>query len=243
MTRKCMLYARSALFVLAQCLITPPFALIALLTFPFPPLARYRIISQWSRLVVALARGILGIRYRVQGASRIPEKPMIILAKHQSAWETLAFQVIFPPQVWVLKRELLRIPFFGWGLAMMSPIAVDRGSARRALGQLLAQGAERLRQGFFVVIFPEGTRVAPGERRKYGLGGALLAVHSGTPVIPVAHNAGELWARRAFLKYPGTITVSVGAPIAPGNLRAAELMRRVEDWIEYEMQTITGTAK
>jgi 1-acyl-sn-glycerol-3-phosphate acyltransferase len=241
--RELLPYLRSTLFLAAQCLITPPFALIALLTFPLPRRTRYLIISQWSRIVVALADAVLGIRYRVQGAEHIPQHPAVILSKHQSAWETLAFQVIFPPQVLVLKRELLRIPFFGWGLAMMSPIALDRRSAKRALSQLVAQGMERIKQGFFVVIFPEGTRIAPGTRGKYQLGGALLAVRSGTSVLPVAHNAGELWRRKAFLKYPGTITVSIGAPIVPSNLKPAELMARVENWIEGEMQAITGTAK
>jgi 1-acyl-sn-glycerol-3-phosphate acyltransferase len=236
------LFSRSVLFLLAQCLITPPFTLIALATFPFKPLTRYRVISQWSRIVVALAQAVLGIRYRVQGAGNIPNTPAVILSKHQSAWETLAFQVIFPPQVLVLKRELLRIPFFGWGLAMMSPIAVDRASGRAAITQLLAQGKERLRQGFFVVIFPEGTRVAPGARGSYRSGGALLAARSGAPVIPVAHNAGELWKKNAFIKYPGTITVSIGAPIACCGLKPAEIMHRVETWIESEMQVITGTA-
>lgn len=236
------LFARSALFLLGEFLITPPFALIALLTFAFPPLTRYRIISEWSRLVVALAKVVLGIRYRVVGAEHIPNNPAVILSKHQSAWETVAFQAIFPPQVWVLKKELLRIPFFGWGLAMMSPIAVDRTSGREALAQLVAQGKDRLDQGFFVVIFPEGTRMPPGERGRYRSGGALLAVRSGRPVIPVAHNAGELWKKNAFIKYPGTVTVSIGPAIAPGKLKPAELIHRAETWIESEMQLITGTA-
>lgn len=227
--------ARSCVFALAQSIITPVFAVIALLTFPFPPLVRYRIISQWARLMVRLARTVCGIRYRVTGARHIPREPCIILSKHQSAWETLAFQAIFPPQVWVLKKELLWVPFFGWGLAMLSPIAIDRRAGVRALSQMLAQGRDRLARGFCIVIFPEGTRIAPGSRGTYHIGGAWLAVHTGVPVVPVAHNAGEYWRRKAFLKYPGTITVSIGAPLDPAGTSAVELNRKVEDWIEGEM--------
>jgi 1-acyl-sn-glycerol-3-phosphate acyltransferase len=226
---------RSTLFALFLTLITPVFALIALLTFPLPALTRYRIISAWSRCVMWAARVICGIRYRVIGRENIPAEPCIILSKHQSAWETLAFQLIFPPQVWVLKRELLRVPFFGWGLAMLSPIAIDRSLRREALQQLVEQGVERLAAGFCIVIFPEGTRIAPGSRGKYRPGGARLAVQTGTTVIPVAHNAGTCWGRNAFLKRPGLITVSIGAPIRPDGTDAETLAKHVEDWIEGEM--------
>ncbi|MGH8729570.1 MAG: lysophospholipid acyltransferase family protein [Burkholderiales bacterium] len=233
---------RSTFFLLAQILITPPYCLIALLTFPFSRMIRYQVISRWSRLVIALARWLLKIDYRVLGKEHLPSTPAIILSKHQSAWETLAYQAIFPPQVLVLRKSLLHIPFFGWGLALMSPIAITTGSKQTALRQLLKQGEARLRQGFWVVIFPEGTRVAPGETGTYQAGGALLATHSQTPVVPVAHNAGELWGRRAFLKYPGTITVSIGKTIEAVDLKPAELLTRAASWIESEMQQISGTA-
>jgi 1-acyl-sn-glycerol-3-phosphate acyltransferase len=226
---------RSSLFAAFQLLITPFFAIIALLTFPLPALTRYRIITVWTRWVMWAARVICGIRYRVIGAEHIPQEPCVILAKHQSAWETMAFQLIFPPQVWVLKRELLLVPFFGWGLAMLSPIAIDRSSRRKALQQLVEQGRQRLDAGFCIVIFPEGTRVAPGRRGKYRPGGARLAIQTGTAVLPVAHNAGRCWPRNAFLKHPGLITVSIGAPIRPGGEDAEALARRVEHWIEDEM--------
>ncbi len=229
---------RSLLFALFQGLITPPFALLALLTFPLTLPARYRVITTWSRLVVAGAEKICGIRYQVLGADRIPPPPFIVLAKHQSAWETLAFQVIFPPQTWVVKRELLWIPFFGWGLAMLSPIAIDRAAGSRALRQLLDQGRERLARGLCIVMFPEGTRMAPGTRGHYQAGGAWLATQTATPVLAVAHNAGSLWRRKAFLKRPGLITVSVGEPITAQGRTYQELNRRVENWIETEMQRI-----
>lgn len=228
---------RSSLFAAFQLLITPFFAVIALLTFPLPALTRYRIITVWTRWVMWASRVICGIRYRVVGAENIPEDPCIILAKHQSAWETMGFQLIFPPQVWVLKKELLRVPFFGWGLAMLSPIAIDRSSRRQALQQLVEQGQHRLAAGFFIVIFPEGTRIAPGKRGKYRAGGARLAVQTGTPVLPVAHNAGLRWGKNAFLKYPGLVTVSIGPLIRPDG-DAETLARRVEDWIENEMQQL-----
>jgi len=226
---------RSTLFTAVLAVLTPLFAVIALLTFPLPALTRYRIITVWSRCIVWAARNFCGIRYRVVGAEHLPQKPCIILAKHQSAWETLAFQLVFPPQVWVLKKELLRVPFFGWGLAMLSPIAIDRSARREALQQLVEQGRERLAAGFCIVIFPEGTRVPPGQRGKYRPGGARLAVQTETTVIPVAHNAGRCWARNAFIKRPGLVTISVGAPIDPRGLSAEQLAQRVEDWIEGEM--------
>ncbi len=226
---------RSTLFAVFQLLITPVFAIIALLTFPLPAQMRYRIITVWTHWVMWASRVICGIRYRVIGAENIPKKPCIILAKHQSAWETMGFQLIFPPQVWVLKRELLRVPFFGWGLAMLSPIAIDRSSRRQALQQLVDQGRERLAAGFCIVIFPEGTRIAPGKRGKYRAGGARLALQTGTPVLPVAHNAGLCWGKNAFMKYPGMVTVSIGPLIQPGTDTAEALAKRVEDWIENEM--------
>ena len=227
---------RSTVFALFQILITPPFAAVALLTFPFDALTRYRIISMWARWNVAAARAICGIRYRVLGAEYIPREPCVILAKHQSAWETMAFQCIFPPQVWVVKRELLWVPFFGWGLAMLSPIAIDRTSGARALRQTLEQGRDRLRRGFSIVIFPEGTRVAPGSRGTYHAGGVWLAAQTATPVLPVAHDSGQCWGRNAFLKYPGLITVSIGKPIATHGASVDALNARVEHWIETELE-------
>jgi 1-acyl-sn-glycerol-3-phosphate acyltransferase len=229
---------RSALFAAALIVITPPYALIALCTWMLPRLTRYRIISSWSRCVVWLARWICGIRWRVEGLEQLPTRPAVILSKHQSAWETLAFQLIFPPQVYLLKRELLWIPFFGWGLAMMSPIAIDRGRGRAALRQLAARGAERLAQGFWIVVFPEGTRTAPGRRRKYQLGGAWLAARTHAPVVPVAHNAGLLWPRNGFLKRPGVVTVRIGPAIDSAGHSAESISQAAETWIEEQQREL-----
>jgi 1-acyl-sn-glycerol-3-phosphate acyltransferase len=229
---------RSAIFALALLVITPPYALLALATFALPRRLRYRIIAGWSRAVVVLAKTVLGIHWRVEGREHLPGRPSIILSKHQSAWETLAFQLIFPPQVHVLKRELLWIPFFGWGLALMSPIAIDRSRGGAALRAMARRGRERLAQGFWIVVFPEGTRVAPGERRRYQPGGAWLAAATGAPVVPVAHNAGLCWPRNAFLKRPGMVTVRIGPAIDPAGRDAETINTLAEQWIEEQQKAI-----
>lgn len=236
-----MILLRSLLFLFSLVLLTPPYSLIALLTYPLPVKLRYRVISYWSRIALWLLRVLCGIRYEVRGREHISATPAIILSKHQSAWETLAFQQIFPPQVWVMKRSLLLIPFLGWGLAMLRPIAINREAGRAALKQVTDQGRDRLQRGFWIVIFPEGTRVLPGKTGRYGIGGAWLAAHTNTPVIPVAHNAGEFWGRNALRKLPGTITVSIGAPIDPAGLKPAELNEKVQAWIETEMANIQAS--
>ena len=162
----------------------------------------------------------------------IIDQPAIIMCKHQSTWETLVIQLLFPPQVWILKRELLWIPIYGWGLATMRPIAIDRSLGVRSLRQIVRQGVERLNSGLWVVVFPEGTRIAPGERQKYHPGGGMLAEKSGCPVIPIAHNAGYLWPRNSFLKWSGTIRMVIGAPVQTRGKKAAQITREVEEWIE-----------
>jgi 1-acyl-sn-glycerol-3-phosphate acyltransferase len=227
-----MSFLRSLAFALALVLITPPYSLLALATFPLPRLMRFRVITGWNRIVIWLARTLLGIRFRVTGGERLPNGPTIILSKHQSAWETIAFPVIFPPHVLVLKRELLWIPFFGWGLALTSPIAIDRSRGAAALKRMAEIGKRRLAQGFWITIFPEGTRTRPGERRPYHVGGAWLAGQCGAPVVPVAHNAGLLWGKNAFVKRPGTVTVEVGTPIESAGADPHALNAAVERWIE-----------
>lgn len=234
---------RSTIYMTLQVIITAPYAIFTLACFPLSAHNRYRVTSTWTRTMLFLLRVICGVNYRVLGAENIPKTPSIVLSKHQSAWETLAFQKIFPPQVWVLKKELLRIPFFGWGLSMTSPIAIDRSSGKAALDQVVEQGRDRLKQGFWVVIFPEGTRIAPGKKGKYRIGGAWLATHTDVPVVPVAHNAGEFWGRNAFVKHPGTITVSIGKPIDKTGLEASEVNAKVQEWIEQETARISSRNK
>lgn len=234
-----MVILRSLIYVLLQLLITPVFVLLGVLIIPLSPMRRYAYISKWAHIMLWLLRAVCGVRMEVRGRENIPKEPCLILCKHQSAWETMALQLVFPPQVWVLKRELLKIPFFGWGLALTSPIAINRGETREAMKTLLREGRDRLARGFCVVIFPEGTRVPYGQRGKYKVGGALLGVSCGAPVVPVAHNAGKLWGKNAFLKYPGLITLSIGQPIRPeAGMKADTLNRQVEEWIEAEIPTL-----
>jgi 1-acyl-sn-glycerol-3-phosphate acyltransferase len=205
---------------------------------PFP--TRYRFIRQWARLQVFLLKIICGLDYRVEGRAHLPEGAAIIMSKHQSAWETIVFQEIFPPQTWVLKRELIWIPLFGWALALTRPIAIDRGAGRQAIEQVIEQGRERLQSGIWVVVFPEGTRVSPGARRRFGIGGAVLAAETGYPVVPVAHNAGSYWPRRGFLKRPGTVRVVIGPAIDSHGKSADEIRRLAEMWIENTMADLEG---
>jgi 1-acyl-sn-glycerol-3-phosphate acyltransferase len=233
---------RSVIFAIFQTTLTIVFSFVALFSFPFSVHTRYRLITGYNHLVIWLARWVLGIRYVVQGAENLPSQPAIILAKHQSAWETVAFLFLFPPVSPVIKQELLKVPFFGWAFRLLSPIAIDRGAGREALKQIVSQGKAKLAQGFWVLVFPEGTRVAPGEKGKYGIGGGWLAAETGAPIVPVAHNAGEVWPKNAFIKRPGTVTVSIGPVIDTHGRSAAELTRAVEAWIETEMTRLPPAA-
>jgi 1-acyl-sn-glycerol-3-phosphate acyltransferase len=216
------------------------YAPLSLLTAVLPFPVRYRIIRQWARWQVVLLKVLCRLDYRVEGREHLPAGAAIIFSKHQSAWETIVYQEIFPQQTWVLKRELLWIPFFGWALALLRPIAIDRGSGGKAIEQVVAQGRDRLRSGIWVVVFPEGTRVAPGTRRRYGIGGAMLAAETGYPVVPVAHNAGSFWPRRGFFKRPGTVRVVIGPVIEARSKTAEEIRDLAETWIENKMQELEG---
>ncbi|MCB1915596.1 MAG: 1-acyl-sn-glycerol-3-phosphate acyltransferase [Rhodocyclaceae bacterium] len=229
---------RSALFALVLVVVTPPFALFAFLTFPFKPHTRYRLITTWTDITLWFVRHLLGIRYQVLGRENLPDRASVILSKHQSAWETMALQHIFPPVAFVLKRELLKVPFFGWGLAQMPIISIDRSAGKGALAQVEEQGRALLEHGFWVVVFPEGTRVAPGAKRRYKVGGAFLATRTDVPVVPVAHNAGEFWRRNALVKRPGEVTVSIGPPIDTAGLTPEQVNERAQAWIEAEMHRL-----
>lgn len=223
---------RSLLFYLGLLPLTIVFSVIGIVILPLPRVWRYAVITRWSRLTIAWLRLACGLNWRAVGAENLPSNSGVILCKHQSAWETIALQLIFPRQSQVLKRELLRVPFFGWGLASLNPIAIDRKAGTRALRTVLAQGAERIKDGWWVLIFPEGTRIPPGQKGRYTQTGAALAIQSGCPLIPVAHNAGVFWARNALTKLPGTIEVVIGKPIDTTGKSTKAVMREVEDWIE-----------
>jgi 1-acyl-sn-glycerol-3-phosphate acyltransferase len=238
-----MLFTRSLIFAALHVLTAIVFSVFALLLWPLPFKFRYKLVSQWAVLNLWLLKVICGIRYEVEGEENIPDEPCVIMCKHQSSWETLALQAVFPPQVWVLKRELLWIPFFGWGLASLKPIAIDRAAGRKALNQVVEQGQARLDSGAWVVIFPEGTRIPTGQIGKFGMGGAFLAVETGYSVIPVAHDAGKAWPRHGFLKYPGVIKLVIGDKIAIGEntKKVSDINRQVYQWMESQMTRLEGS--
>lgn len=198
-----------------------------------PPLKRYIIDTTWSRVNLWGLQAICGLDYRVEGTENLPNESCIVLSNHQSTWETIALIKLIPhPKAWVIKRELLFVPIFGWIMYFFQAIAINRKAGRRAIFQVIEQGIERLQSGLTIIMFPEGTRVAPGTHKRFGFGGALLAEKSGFPVVPVAHNAGVFWKRRGIIKYPGTIDVRIGPVIDSRGLSASEINKQVETWIE-----------
>lgn len=237
------LILRSALFNAVFWLSVLVFAPLVLALFFLPPLTLYRVIRQWGRFNIWWLEVTCRLTYTVAGREYLPPGPAIVLAKHQSTWETLAFQFLFPPHVWVLKRELLFIPLFGWAMYLSRPIAIDRGAGRKAVDQIVEQGTQRLRAGHWVLVFPEGTRVAPRSEGRFGLGGSVLAQASGYPIVPVAHNAGSYWPRRGFVKRPGVIRVVIGPCIEPAGKTADEINRRVQEWMREtlrELESVPG---
>jgi len=226
---------RSLLFTLFQLILTPPYAFIICSVFFLRPRPRFWVIKQWCSANIWAARIICGIRYRVIGTENIPATSHLILSKHSSTFETLALNNIFFPISFVAKRELLWLPFFGWGFALASPITIDRRAGNQALQRMVDQGRDRLAHGFWIVIFPEGTRIKAGTRSKYKTGGARLAIGMQRPILPVAHNAGYLWPKGIWGKTAGTITISIGRPIPSTGREAPELTAEVENWIESEV--------
>ena len=240
---KALLYVRSALFAVGYVITIFLFAFPSVLTYVLPFEKRFAFISQWARFNLWWLKVTCNLRYEVVGKENIPDGPVVVLCKHQSAWETLAVQMIFPAQAWLLKRELLWIPFFGWGLAVLEPIAIDRSAGRAAMKQLVQQGKERLQDGRWVIIFPEGTRVPPGQHKEFRPGGAILAEKAGVPVLPVAHNAGHYWPKRGFLKRPGVIRIVIGEPISTDGLKSSEINRQTEAWIKEKAAELGAEAE
>ena len=229
---------RSLAFALFQSILTPVYALAVLALFWVPAVPRYRFITGWCALNLWGARWICGIRHRVIGAENIGEAPKIVVCKHSSTWETLFLSRLLPPLAYVAKKELLALPFFGWAFRLASPITIDRKSGQDAMRQVASQGRERFAQGFWIVMYPEGTRIPVGRRVRYKSGAARLAVAMQAPILPIAHNAGWLWPKGIMGKRPGTITLSIGRPIEPGTMDAATLVQQVEAWIEGEVARI-----
>jgi 1-acyl-sn-glycerol-3-phosphate acyltransferase len=226
---------RSVLFLLFQLVFTPIYATLVLLGFWLPRLARFKFIIGWCWTMLFAARWICGIRHRTIGLENVPTTPHVVMSKHSSTWETLSLNFVFPPIAFVAKKELLSIPFFGWAFAFASPITIDRKAGHDAMTQIVTQARERLRQGFWIVVYPEGTRIKAGTRTHYKTGGARLARELGVPIVPVAHNAGYLWPKGVLGKRPGTITLSIGKSIEPAGKDMQQLINEVETWIENEV--------
>ncbi len=232
---------RSVIFAVLATLVTTIYGLFVVpLAFVSQKIG-YACARAWGMQIVRLAKYVCGINYQIRGMENLPKTASIIMSKHQSAWETVAILALMPQASWIIKRELVFVPVVGWALASLRSIAIDRKSGHAARDQILEQGRERLNAGNWVVIFPEGTRVAPGQKGRYGIGGAWLAANTGTAVVPIAHNAGELWRRNAFIKRAGMVTMSIGPAIDTNGLAASEVITLVQDWIENEMARLPAT--
>jgi len=242
---KVLLYIRATIFWVGFALST----LLAGLASPFLMLVSheisYKVLRPWCNFNAWWLKVTCGVKYQIIGKENIDLKRNgIILANHQSTWETMMIPALFPPVSWVLKKELFKIPFFGWALSTVKPIAIDRSAGSSAVDQVKTKGKGRLDEGNWVCIFPEGTRVNPGEKKRYRMGGAILANYCaknsddgiGYPVYPLAHNAGECWPRHSYIKLPGTITVSIGEPFSVENLDPGQINDKVKEWIEAEVE-------
>jgi len=235
-----MMTLRSAVFLVGGVLCTSIFGVFVPLSGVFGFRAAAATASTYAKLILKWAQVSVGITYEVTGWENVPrDRAVVFMAKHQSAWETIFMEALFPPQCWIVKRELLWLPFVGWSLLAIRAIAINRKSGHNARDQIVEQGARRLAQGMWISIFPEGTRIAPGKRGRYGIGGALLATKTGAPILPLAHNAGEYWPRYAFRKRPGTVKVVIGPLIRTEGRDVISVNNELENWIESQMRAIS----
>jgi 1-acyl-sn-glycerol-3-phosphate acyltransferase len=233
-------WVRSLLYTTLLFLTTMAFGVVVLVSalLPLGIEQRYVIPRTWGLFETWLAKVICGIDYVIEGRENLPKEPFVSLWKHSSAWETLAQMFVVPTASWLLKREVIWIPVVGWAVSTYKPIAINRSAGHSAVTQVVKQGRERLAAGMGVIVYPEGTRVAPGHTRKYGISGALLAVETGAPVVPIAHNSGYLWRRRSLLKKKGTIYVVIGKPIDPRGMDARQLNEHAQQWVEATIADI-----
>jgi 1-acyl-sn-glycerol-3-phosphate acyltransferase len=234
-------WVASILFTMLLFASVPLYGVVALLTTPLPRRYMYGVAIAWVDSMFWLLRVLCRLDYVVEGREHLPTRSSVVLLKHSSAWETLAQFKIFPRQTWVLKRELTWVPILGWVLWLLKPIAIDRRGGGSAVQQVLEQGRERLAEGVWVMIFPEGTRMPVGQTRRYGMSGVLLAQAEGLAVVPVTHNAGYFWPRRGWLKKPGTIRVVIGPPIETKGAEPRVVNERAQQWIEGTLETLRPT--
>ncbi len=238
--RQLILIAKASLFYMGYLLATLIHAPICLVLGPALSFTnRYRLVNRWSQFIIWWLRVTCDIEYQIIGEPNLNHGPAIVISKHQSQWETFYLQLLFVPLVTVLKIEIMRVPLFGWALSLLEPIVIDRSKKRSAMKQIVDQGRKRLEQGISVLIFPEGTRTEPGASSRFSKGGFILAIESGFPIIPIAHNAGECWHPRQFAKSPGKITVVIGEPISTHKKSLQSLMIETRDWMKTSMYTIS----
>ena len=230
---------RSTLYMIGFAITTIIAGLITPILFLFPPKFSFKILMTWTYANIWWLKVTCGVCYTIKNPENMDHSSAhIVLANHQSTWETMAIPTLVPQFAWILKKELFKIPFFGWAIKLVSPIAIDRKAGRSAVAQIKSQGKKKLDKGVWICMFPEGTRVEPGKTARYKLGGAILASHSGYPIIPIAHNAGECWPRHSYIKRPGTITISIGPKIMTKDRDAQIIMDEVKEWIETEKKTL-----
>ena len=222
---------RSTIFWLLFLPVTLLIAILLVSIFYAPLSLRIGLIKIWINYSLGLLHYICGLKYRIKGLENIPQHGFILMSKHSSTWETIALQKFFGPMVWVVKRELTRIPIFGWGLMAVNAIALDRGTGRKAINQLIQESKKRMDQGRILMLFPEGTRVLPMEQKPFKVGGAIVSEKTGYAVLPIAHNAGEFWPRHSWIKWPGTIRVVIGEPIEPEGKKSDQIIGEVKQWI------------
>ena len=192
----------------------------------------------WSHSTLWLMRTICGLDFRLVGVENIPAEPCVVFMKHSSVYETLVQQILFPSQCWVLKRELMWLPFFGWAVATLKPIAIDRRGGSKAVKQVIKQGIKRLTAGITIIIFPEGTRMPIGETRRYGISGTLLAQEAQVKILPIAHDAGLFWPKQSYGIEPGVATFVIGKPIDPSERKPREVNEEIQIWIQNEMHKL-----
>jgi 1-acyl-sn-glycerol-3-phosphate acyltransferase len=237
------LFLRSLIFTIVMVVSTVLWSLVCFLAAPLPYRQRFFITSRWNVFIIWCLRVICGIRYEVRGRENLPDAQAIVLSKHQSAWETIFLLPNMPrPLVFVFKKEILYIPFFGWAMALLRMIPIDRKQGKNAFKHVVRHGKRRLAQGLWIIMFPEGTRIPVGQTGKYKSGGTRLAIDTGALVVPIAHNSGECWPKNSFIKRPGLVTVSIGKPISPEGQTPDGMMQQVENWIESEMRVISPHA-
>lgn len=213
---------------------------LALLVWPLPIKQRFKLLNLHSRFVIQWLRLTCGLKYDFTGLENLPDGPFVLVANHQSEWETMYLQTLKPPICTVLKKELLKIPIFGWGLRLLRPIPLDRSQPAKMIRVVLKVGAERIHEGISVLIFPEGTRVAPGKSKPFSKSAAMIACRAGVPLVPIAHNAGEHWSSSSWVKYSGVLSMRIGPPLTTEGKRADQVTREAQEWIENQLVEISA---